>query len=351
MKFNLLTLTLRNFIAAFAGGAARIAGPANKLMALLIVIEVILIGFWWALDGGERLSAIFKKLLYLCFWIWVVREFPTLSKAFVDSLVSAGQLAAGGNTDASLLLDPSRIAGYGIDATEPLAKKLEELHAVDLSDILIFGAAYLAIVTCFVIMAVQVFLAVIEYYLIVALVGILLPFGVVPSTRFLAEKAIGAVVAAGIKLMVLSFILASVEPVLQSSVKFSGDDISMNQVFAMFMTVCAVMLLTWKAPQLASGLLSGHPNLGAGDATAPVAAAAGAVVGMATGGAGMLAMKAASAAGQLAVKAAAGASQLATKAATAMRGADDASAKSRPTESAAKSPHGAPAAAEKTDLA
>ena len=293
MKFNLLTLTLRNFIAAFSGGAARIAGPANKLLALLIVIEVVLIGLWWALDGGERLSAIFKKLLYLCFWIWVVREFPMLSKAFVDSLVSAGQLAAGGNSDSSLLLDPSKIAGYGLDATEPLAKKLEELHIIEPSDVLIFGAAYLGIVACFVIMAVQVFLAVVEYYMIVALVVILLPFGILQSTRFIAEKAIGAVVAAGIKLMVLSFILASVEPVLKSSLKFSGDDIGMNEVYAMFMTVCAVMLLTWKAPQLASGLLSGHPSLGAGDAAAPVAAAVGAAVGMATGGASTFAARAA----------------------------------------------------------
>ena len=44
-------------------------------------------------------------------------------------------------------------------------------------------------------MAINIFIAVLEYYLFVACVGILLPFGLVSGTKFLAEKAIGAVVA------------------------------------------------------------------------------------------------------------------------------------------------------------
>src|SRR5262245_50220120 len=99
MKFNVLTLTLHNFIALFSGGATRVAGAANWLLGSLALIDVVLIGLWWALDGGERLSAIFRKLLYIGFWIWIVRSFPTLSKAFVDSLVAAGQLAGGGHGD------------------------------------------------------------------------------------------------------------------------------------------------------------------------------------------------------------------------------------------------------------
>jgi type IV secretion system protein TrbL len=269
------------------------SGAANGLLASLAVIDIVLIGLWWALDGGDRLSGMFKKLLYMGFWIWMVRGFPSIAKGFVDSLVHAGAIAGGGSGGAGLLMDPSRIAGYGLDATEPLAKKLSDLGITDFADAIVFGFSYLAIMACFLIMAIHVFLAVLEYYLITAVVGILMPFGLLNATKFLAEKAIGAVVASGIKLMVMSFILSSIEPVLQSSMKFSQPDIPLNELFAMFLTVCALMLLTWKAPHLASSLMAGSPNLGAGDVTAPAAAAAGVAVGAATAGMSYLATKAA----------------------------------------------------------
>ena len=294
MNFNVLTLTLHNFVSNFSAGSARMSGVANGLLASLALIDVVLIGLWWALDGGDRLSAMFKKLLYIGFWTWMVRSFPSISKSFVDSLVQAGSIAGGGGVSMGLLMDPSRIAGYGLDATAPLAQKISDLGITDFADGIVFCISYLAIIACFLVMAIHVFLAVLEYYLITAVVGILMPFGLLQATKFLAEKAMGAVVAAGIKLMVLSFILSSIEPVLQTSMKFSGPDISFNELFAMFLTVCALMLLTWKAPELASSLMAGSPNLGAGEATAPAFAAAGAAVGFVSGGSSVLATKAAS---------------------------------------------------------
>jgi len=293
MKFNALTIALHNFITIFSAGAGRMTGYANTLLYSLAAIDVVLLGLWWALDGGERLSAIFKRILYFGLWIWMVREFPSLSKTFVDSLVKAGQIAGGGAADSKLLLDPSKIAGYGLDATEPLAKKIEDLHITEFADGIVYGFSYLAIMGCFLLMAIHVFLAVLEYYLITSVVAILMPFGLLKSTKFLAKKAMGAIVACGIKLMVLSLILSAIEPVLRTSLKFSSPDVPMNELFAMFLTVCALMLLTWKAPNVASSLISGHPTLGGSDAMAPMTAAAGVAIGAATAGASYLATKAA----------------------------------------------------------
>jgi type IV secretion system protein TrbL len=113
-------------------------------------------------------------------------------------------------------------------------------------------------------MAIHVFMAVLEYYLFAALVGIFLPFGVLGPTKFLAEKAVGAVVSASVKLMVLAFLLAVVDPVL-SQIHFQSAEITFNELWSVFLTVCALMLLCWKGPSLAAALLGGSPHLGAGD--------------------------------------------------------------------------------------
>jgi len=274
VQFNALTLTLQNFIAAFSGGYGRLQGSVNSLLGILVGIEVVLLGLWSALGGGENVVGVFKKILHIGAWVWIVQSYPSLCKAFVESLVHAGLLAGGGG-DVSLIMDPSRLAGYGLDATEPLTKKLGDLGMTDLSDLIVFGFGYLAILACFLIMAINVFLAVLEYYLFAALVGIFLPFGLLSPTKFLAEKAVGAVVSASVKLMVLAFVTAVIDPVL-SSIHFAGPEITFNELWSVFLTVCALMFFCWKAPGLAAALLGGSPHLGADHlfqaASTPIAA-------------------------------------------------------------------------------
>jgi type IV secretion system protein TrbL len=276
MQFNALTLTLQHFITALSGGYSRIQGAASALLGILIGIEVVLLGLWTALGGGDNVVGIFKRILHIGVWVWIVQSYPTLCKALCESLVKAGLLAGGGTGDVTLLMDPSRLAGYGLDATEPLSHKLADLGMTDLSDLVVFGFGYLAILACFLIMAINVFLAVLEYYVFAALVGIFLPFGLLAPTKFLAEKAIGAVVASAVKLMVLGLVTSIIDPVL-SSIRFAGPEITLNELWSVFLTVCALMFLCWKAPSLAGSLLGGSPHLGVDHlvqaASTPVAAA------------------------------------------------------------------------------
>jgi type IV secretion system protein TrbL len=282
MEFNSLTTTLTHFISAFSGAHDRLLPVINGLLASLLAIEIVLIGLWWALGGNEQIVSLFKKILFIGFWIWITTSFPTLAKAFVDSLIRAGLLAGGRPGDLQLLLDPSRIAGYGLDATEPLSKALDGV-GWDVADAIIFGLSYLVIMASFLAMAIQVFLAVLEYYLLLAVVGILMPFGILPQTKFLAEKAIGAIVSSGIKLMVLAFVMAVAEPTL-AGIHFAGPEIKFNELFAVILTCGAIAFLSWNAPGLAAGLLAGSPSLSAAGAaqgaTAGAMLASGVVGGM-----------------------------------------------------------------------
>ncbi len=123
-----------------------------------------------------------------------------------------------------------------------MAKALGDISITDLGDVIIFGISYLLVMAAFLIMAIQAFLAVLEYYVILAVAGILIPWALLPQTKFLAEKAIGAVVSAGIKLMVLAFIIAVVDPVL-ASIHFSGPEIKLNELWSVLLTAAAIAFL------------------------------------------------------------------------------------------------------------
>ena len=179
-------------------------------------------------------------------------------------MIGAGLIAAGHPGNFQVLLDPSSIAAMGTTATEALVQALSNVSTFDLADAIIFGLMYLAIMLTFLLMAVQIFLAVAEFYLISALAGVLIGFGVSKHFDFLAQKAVGAVVACSVKLMVLAFIMSMVQPTL-ASLKFVGPEIKFNELWALLLTTGTIMLFSWTAPSLAASLLAGSPSLGAGE--------------------------------------------------------------------------------------
>jgi|GEM_PF-1643323 len=280
MDMNVLTTSLTHLVGVLSNGQSTVQRLQGNVLRGLGIIEVTLAACWVALDASS-MGSIFKKLLNLGFWIFFAQQFGALAHAFCQSLVQIG-LGAGGSTgNFGLLLDPSAIAAKGLDVTEPLVKLLDTLGVTDLKDVFVFTLAYFVIMACYIVMSLQVFLAVIEFYLITTLAGALIPFGISSHTKFLAEKAIGAVVATSIKLMVLGFMLAVLGPTL-SSIKFAGSEISLNELMAVILSSAAMAFLVWTAPSLAAGLLAGSPTLSAAGITRSVTSGAM----MATGAAG-----------------------------------------------------------------
>lgn len=89
-------------------------------------------------------------------------------------------------------------------------------------------------------------------------------------------------VSAGIKLMVLAFIVAVTNPVL-AAMHFASQDIKLNELWSAVLTCGAIAFLAWHTPSLAAGLLAGSPSLGAGAIAQNVSAGAMMAAGIAGG--------------------------------------------------------------------
>ena len=283
MTFNLLTTVLTTFVHALAGAQGRV-GAAGSLLNGLAIIEIFLFCLWMAMDGGN-VSEAFKKFMQLTFWFWFATHFPALVKFFSDSLVQIALAAGGQGGNYGLLLDPSRIAGMALDATQPLVQSMHDAGMTHFGDIFMMGLCYAVLIGCFFLIACQVCVAVIEYYLVVTLAACLIPFGMSQHTRFIAEKAIGAAVAVSVKLMVLSFVVALIQPVI-GQIHFSGTgEIQMNEALAMCLVCLVLAILVWRAPGFAADLLAASPSLSAGAVGQHVMNAVSSGVGAAKGGA------------------------------------------------------------------
>jgi type IV secretion system protein TrbL len=258
MQPSMTTQALHTLIQGVLAGHTQMGAPANKLMWSLVTIEIVLIGIWAAF-GEEQLAGLFKKFLGLCIWIWIVQAFPQLAQSLVESLATAALRAGGGGDNFSLMLDPSAIMARGLTATKPFKDFIDSIPTVNVGDKIAYYICYIAIVWMYIWMGFCLFYPVIEYYIFVVLGSVLMPFAINKHTRFLADKAINMVVGCGIKLMVLGFCLAIIQPVL-SKIKFSNPT-TWNEIAAIMLAVGSLGYLLYKAPQAAMSMVHGSPGL------------------------------------------------------------------------------------------
>src|SRR5450755_2396050 len=302
---SILTSLLNAFVGVFSAGPGLLAPTAARILFLISAIELTLAGLWWALKGENILVGLLQKTLLIGLFAFFVLNWPTFLNAVLNGFIWVGFQAGGAGPAAGILLikDPSSIVDQAMAITLPISDKLSSFSWTSIGSLILYGWAYIFTILAFFFLALQVFVTYLEFYIVAALTLVLVPFGVFKHTAFIAERALGTVISFGVKLMVLSFIIAAAGPVLVSITVAPNP--SLTQAYAVLLAAMAIAYLAWHAPAIAGGMISGGPSLTAGSAAGFVAATTlGALGGAAATSA---AVRASAAAGMSATRAAAGA--------------------------------------------
>jgi type IV secretion system protein TrbL len=282
-----------------------LAPTAARILFLVSAIELTLAGLWWALKGENILVGLLQKTLLIGLFAFFVLNWPTFLNAVLNGFVWVGFRAGGSSPAAGIVLikDPSSIVDQAMTVTLPISDKLSSLSWTSIGSLILYGWAYIFTILAFFFLALQVFVTYLEFYIVAALTLVLVPFGVFKHTAFIAERALGTVISFGVKLMVLSFIIAAAGPVL-SSITVAANP-TLTQAYSVLLAAMAIAYLAWHAPAIAGGMISGGPSLTTGSAAGFVAATTLGALGGAA--ATSMAVRAGAAAGMSATRAAAGA--------------------------------------------
>jgi hypothetical protein len=136
---------------------------------------------------------------------------------------------------------------------------------------------WLIVLLAFFVLSVQLFITIIEFKLTVLAGFVLVPFALFGQTAFLAERVLGNVISSGIKLMVLAIVVGIGASIFGTLVRPTGE-ITLTQAASTILAAIAVFGLALFIPDLAAGLVSGAPQLGAGSAVATTAALGGSAI-------------------------------------------------------------------------
>jgi type IV secretion system protein TrbL len=151
--------------------------------------------------------------------------------------------------------------------------------------IAVLMVSWILVLIAFFILAVQLFVTLIEFKLTTLAGFILIPFALFNKTAFLAEKVLGNIVASGVKVMVLAVIVGIGTGLFsQFTQTYAGGQPTVEQALSVVLAALAMLGLGIFGPGIATGLVSGAPQLGAGAAVGTGLA----VAGTAMAGAGAL---------------------------------------------------------------
>jgi type IV secretion system protein TrbL len=272
------------FIRYIDSGFGLLGGDVAFLTTILIGIDITLAGLFWAMGGEDDVIGRFlKKILYVGAFALILGSFSTLADIIFRSFAGLGITAGGGSMTAEDLLRPGFVANTGFEAARPMLDQVSELLGFvsffeNFLTIAVLMIAWLFVIIAFFVLAIQLFVTIIEFKL-TALAGfVLVPFALWNRTSFLAERVLGNVIASGIKVMVLAVIVGIGSGFFDEFVSAgSAQEPDLTHAMSLVLGSLALFGLGIFGPGIASGLISGAPQLGAGAAVATTAAAVGTV--------------------------------------------------------------------------
>jgi type IV secretion system protein TrbL len=288
---NIIDQFMAAFIRYIDSGFGLLGGDVSFLTRTLIALDITLAGLFWALGGEDNvLGRLIRKILYIGAFAFIINSFATLSDIIFRSFAQAGVTAGGGTITAADLLKPGRLAGTGFSAAWPLLQQANQYLGFttffdNFLTIVVLLVAWMIVILAFFILAVQMFVTILEFKLTSLAGFILVPFALWNRTSFLAERVLGNVVSSGIKVMVLAVIVGiGSNYFTQFTTALQGQEPNIGQAMSLVLASLALLGLGIFGPSIASGLVAGAPQLGAGAAFGTVLGAGGALY---LGGAGV----------------------------------------------------------------
>ena len=268
-------------------GFGLLHGEVAFLTATLVAIDMTLAGLYWALghatgQGEDVMAKLLRKVLYVGAFAYIIGNFNWLASIVFRSFAGLGLTASGSTLTMATFLQPGRLAKTGIDAAAPILQQISEMAGfpevfINIAPIVVMFLAWLVVIISFFVLAVQLFVTLIEFKLTTLAGFVLVPFALWNKTAFLAEKVLGNVVSSGIKVLVLA-VIVGIGTGLFAEFQVTPNEPSIDHALVVMLASLSMLALGIFGPGIATGLVSGAPQLGAGAMAGAAMGAAGTAV-------------------------------------------------------------------------
>lgn len=268
---------LQHYLNALDSGFGLIGGDVRWLFNVLVVINVSLSAIFWAFSDDPVFAHLARKVLFIGIFAWLIENWPQLTTALYDTFTLLGIKAGGGQLTRRDLLDPGTIAHHGIAAAKPIMQAISDLSGPvaffqNFPEIVLLEVSLLVVIAAFFIIALQASLAILLFKLGSLTTFVLVPFSLINRTAFIAERPLGWLIAASVRIMLLAIVVGLGESIW-NRLQLTAGETDVPKALDVALAAILFMLLALISSRMATDLAMGTARLGTLDAAIALAAA------------------------------------------------------------------------------
>ena len=238
----------------------RVLDATTNLFFWLAMLEFTIAGIMWMIASpqarDERAGKFLVKIMMISFVYMLITQSEFWLARLLNSFASVGEYAAG------RIMSPSEIVGYGAALSGKVLRSIDVVGMLTNPPMVIYMTlTAFAIMVCYILIAVQVVLTLVQSYVLLSSGVFFLAFGAFRATASLAENFLLSCVHVGIKLMLLYFVVGLGEPLTLRWAELLQDEFFTLDVTPILQVLAGVVILAfivWYIPnKIASQITSG----------------------------------------------------------------------------------------------
>ena len=294
MNSGVIDSFLSVFTQYIDSGFGLLGADVGFVARTLVAIDMVLAALFWSWGTDEDIVArLIKKTLFVGVFAYLIGNWQTLSRDVFESFASLGLKASGTGLAEADFLRPGRVAQVGLDAGQPILQSISGLMGFvsffeNFIQITVLLFAWAIVLISFFVLAIQLFVSLIEFKLATLCGFVLIPFGLFGKTAFAAERVLGTVISSGVKVLVLAVIVGIGSTLFSRFTTGFPATLTISDAMSLVLAALSLLGLGIFGPGIANGIVSGGPQLGAGAAIGSGLAATG-IGAAAVGGASLAA--------------------------------------------------------------
>jgi len=238
----------------------RILDATTSLFFWLAMLEFTIAGIMYMIASPqareEKAGRFLLKIMMISFVYMLITQSEFWLARLVNSFAAVGEYAVG------RIMSPSEIVGYGVTLSGRVLRSMDVIGMITNPPMMIYMTlTAFAILVCYILIAAQVVLTLVQSYVLLSSGIFFLAFGAFRATASLAENFLLACVHVGIKLMLLYLVVGLGEPLTRRWAELLQDEfltLDISPILQVLSGVAILAFIVWYVPnKIASQITSG----------------------------------------------------------------------------------------------
>jgi type IV secretion system protein TrbL len=240
---------------------ARILDASTSLFFWLAMLEFTIAGIMYMIatphHREEKAGRFLVKIMMISFVYMLITQSEFWLARLINSFAAVGEYAAG------RIMSPSEIVGYGVALSGRVLRSMDVIGMITNPPMVIYMTfAAFAVLVCYIVIAAQVVLTLVQSYVLLSTGVFFLAFGAFRATASIAENFLLSCVHVGIKLMLLYLVVGLGEPLTRRWAELLRRDefftLDVTPILQVLAGVAILAFIVWYVPnKIASQITSG----------------------------------------------------------------------------------------------